>query len=210
MSGMAGVIDYGAGNLGSVMNALRRLSIPARFASGPEELSPAASPFERIIFPGDGHFATAMASLEQSGYAAAIRDWIAADRPFLGICIGLQLLFDSSEEAPPVNGKKTRGLGLVPGAVRRFPGRKVPQIGWNQTLPRPGSKLFQGLPENTFFYYIHSYYAAPDNPAATAAEADYYLRYCSAVERGALAAVQFHPEKSGAAGLRLLENWASV
>jgi imidazole glycerol phosphate synthase glutamine amidotransferase subunit len=200
---VTGVIDYGAGNLGSVMNALKRLSVPARFASGPEELSPAASPFEGIIFPGDGHFATAMASLEASGYAAAIREWIAADRPFLGICIGLQLLFESSEE-----GKEIRGLGLVPGAVRRFPGRKVPQIGWNQTLPRSGSKLFQGLPGGTFFYYIHSYYAVPADPSVVAAEAEYYVRYCSAVERGALAAVQFHPEKSGVWGLKLLENWA--
>jgi imidazole glycerol phosphate synthase glutamine amidotransferase subunit len=208
MRGLTGVIDYGAGNLGSVKNALQRLSIPARFAAGPEELS-AASPFDRIIFPGDGHFATAMASLESSGYAAAIREWINADRPVLGICIGLQLLFDSSEEAPPVDGKPVPGLGLVPGAVRRFPGRKVPQIGWNQTLPRPGSTLFRGLPDNTFFYYIHSYYAAPADPAVNAAEAEYYLRYCSAVERGALSAVQFHPEKSGAAGLQLLENWAS-
>jgi imidazole glycerol phosphate synthase glutamine amidotransferase subunit len=205
---MIGVIDYGAGNLGSVMNALKRLSLPARFASGPEELSPAASPFERIIFPGDGHFATAMASLEASGYAAAIREWIAADRPFLGICIGLQLLFDSSEEAPPVEGKEIRGLGLVGGAVRRFPGRKVPQIGWNSTGARPSSRLFAGIPANSFFYYIHSYYAAPLEDAVVAAEADYYLRYCSAVERGALAAVQFHPEKSGAVGLKLLENWA--
>jgi imidazole glycerol phosphate synthase glutamine amidotransferase subunit len=189
------------------MNALKRLSIPARFAAGPEELSPASSPFDRIIFPGDGHFAAAAASLEKSGYAAALREWIAADKPFLGICIGLQLLFDSSEEAPPIDGKEILGLGMVPGTVRRFPGRKVPQIGWNQTLPRPGSKLFRGLPENAFFYYIHSYYADPADPSVCAAEAEYYVRYCSAVERGALAAVQFHPEKSGAAGLRLLENW---
>jgi imidazole glycerol phosphate synthase glutamine amidotransferase subunit len=208
VSGLTGIIDYGAGNLGSVMNALKRLSIPARFAAGPDELSPAFSPFERIIFPGDGHFATAMASLEKSGYAAAIREWIDADRPFLGICIGLQLLFDYSEEAPPVDGKEVRGLSVIPGGVKKFPGRKVPQIGWNSTSARPSSRLFAGLPENTFFYYIHSYYAAPLKDDAVAAEADYYLRYCSAVERGALAAVQFHPEKSGAAGLRLLENWA--
>jgi imidazole glycerol phosphate synthase glutamine amidotransferase subunit len=207
---MTGVIDYGAGNLGSVMNALKRLSIPARFVSGPGELSPAASPFERIIFPGDGHFAAAMASLEKSGYAAAVREWIHADKPFLGICIGLQLLFESSEEAPPVEGREIRGLGLAPGVVRRFPGRKVPQIGWNQTLPRRGSKIFRGLPQGAFFYYIHSYYAAPADPSLVAAEAEYYVRYCSAVERGALAAVQFHPEKSGAAGLRLLENWAGM
>jgi imidazole glycerol phosphate synthase glutamine amidotransferase subunit len=201
-----GVIDYGAGNLGSVMNALARLGLSARFAQGPDELRGGA--FDKIIFPGDGHFATAMASVEKSGYAQALREWIAADRPFLGICIGLQLLFDSSEEAPAVDGKEVRGLCVIPGTVKKFPGRKVPQIGWNQTAAKLSSKLFRGLPADSFFYYIHSYYAAPADDSATAATADYYLRYCSAVERGALAAVQFHPEKSGAAGLQLLENWA--
>jgi imidazole glycerol phosphate synthase glutamine amidotransferase subunit len=100
------------------------------------------------------------------------------------------------------------GLALIPGTVKRFPGRKVPQIGWNQTQARPGSKLFRGLPENSFFYYIHSYYTAPADDSVAAAWAEYYVRYCSVVERGALAAVQFHPEKSGALGLKLLENWA--
>jgi imidazole glycerol phosphate synthase glutamine amidotransferase subunit len=207
---MIGVIDYGAGNLGSVMNALKRLGVSARFAQGPEELVPASSPYEKIIFPGDGHFATAMASLEKSGYAAAVSGWIKAGKPFLGICIGLQLLFDSSEEAPPVDGKEVRGLSIIPGKVKKFPGRKVPQIGWNSTQARPGSRLFAGLPDNTFFYYIHSFYAAPDAAAAVAAEADYYLRYCSAVEQGALAAVQVHPEKSGAWGIKLLQNWINL
>jgi imidazole glycerol phosphate synthase glutamine amidotransferase subunit len=207
---MIGVIDYGAGNLGSVMNALKRLGVSARFAQGPEDLVPASSPYEKIIFPGDGHFATAMASLEKSGYAGALSGWIKADKPFLGICIGLQLLFDSSEEAPPVDGKEVRGLSIIPGKVKKFPGRKVPQIGWNSTQARPASRLFSGLPENTFFYYIHSFYAAPDADSSVAAEADYYLRYCSAVEQGALAAVQFHPEKSGALGLKLLENWIAL
>jgi len=206
---LIGVIDYGAGNLGSVMNALKRLSIPARFAAGPDELSPVSSPFDKIIFPGDGHFATAMASLTQSGYAQAIKEWIQADRPFLGICIGLQLLFESSEEAPPVDGREVRGLSVIPGTVRRFPGRKVPQIGWNQTTVRPGAAMFRGINDNNFFYYIHSFYADPADDSVCAAEAEYYLRYCSAVERGALAAVQFHPEKSGAAGLALLQNWAA-
>ncbi|MDR2133582.1 MAG: imidazole glycerol phosphate synthase subunit HisH [Treponema sp.] len=209
-TGLVGVIDYGAGNLGSVMNALKRLSVPARFAAGPEELVPASSPFEKIIFPGDGHFATAVTSLERSGYGAAIKEWIKADRPFLGICIGLQLLFESSEEAPSENGREPRGLSVIPGTVRRFPGRKVPQIGWNQTAAKPGSKLFRGLRENSFFYYIHSYYADPPDASVVAAEAEYYVPYCSAIERGALAAFQFHPEKSGAAGLALLENWAGA
>jgi imidazole glycerol phosphate synthase glutamine amidotransferase subunit len=204
---MIGVIDYGAGNLGSVMNALKRLSVPARFASGPEEISASSSPFEKIIFPGDGHFATAMASLNKSGYASALCEWIKADKPFLGICIGLQLLFETSDEAPPVDGKEIRGLSVIPGTVRRFPGRKVPQIGWNQTKARQESKIFRGLTDNSFFYYIHSYYADPADTGICAAETEYYVRYCCAVERGALAAVQFHPEKSGAAGLALLKNW---
>ena len=199
---MIGVIDYGAGNLGSVMNALKRLSVPARFAADPQDLSPSSSPFEKIIFPGDGHFATAMASINKSGYAQAIKEWIKADKPFLGICIGLQLLFETSEEAPD-----TQGLSVINGTVRRFPGRKVPQIGWNQTSARKESKIFRGLTENSFFYYIHSYYADPVDNSLTAAQTDYYVRYCCAVERGALAAVQFHPEKSGAAGLTLLQNW---
>jgi len=207
---MIGVIDYGAGNLGSVMNALNRLSVPARFVAGPDELLPASSPFEKIIFPGDGHFATAMASLTKSGYAQAIGEWINADRPFLGICIGLQLLFETSEEAPPVDGKEVRGLSVIKGTVRKFPGRKVPQIGWNQTAARPDSKIFRGLGDNSFFYYIHSFYADPVDSSVTAAETEYYVRYCCAVERGALAALQFHPEKSGAAGIALLKNWTEV
>ena len=204
---MIGVIDYGAGNLGSVMNALKRLSTPARFVSGPEELNASSSPFEKIIFPGDGHFATEMASLNKSGYTDAIKEWIKADKPFLGICIGLQLLFDSSEEAPAVDGKEIKGLCVIPGTVRRFPGRKVPQIGWNQTEAKKESKLFNGLRDNSFFYYIHSYYADPADNNVTAAQTDYYVKYCCAVERGALAAVQFHPEKSGETGIALLKNF---
>ena len=207
---MIGVIDYGAGNLGSVMNALKRLSVPARFASGPQELVPSSSPFEKIIFPGDGHFAAAMASLNKSGYAQSIKEWINADKPFLGICIGLQLLFETSEEAPPVNGAEVKGLSVIPGTVRRFPGLKVPQIGWNQTEAKKESKLFRGLRENSFFYYIHSYYADPAQKDVCAAETDYYVKYCCAVERGALCAVQFHPEKSGETGIKMLENWITL
>jgi imidazole glycerol phosphate synthase glutamine amidotransferase subunit len=206
---MIGVLDYGAGNLGSVMNALARLGREARFVRGPEELcaSPDKQVYEKIIFPGDGHFARAVSCLNSTGYADAIKEWIQADRPFFGICIGLQLLFESSEEAPPVDGKSISGLGVIKGTVKLFPGRKVPQIGWNKTTARLDSPLFRGLPQNSFFYYIHSYYAAPEEAGIEAASANYYLDFCSAVERGALAAVQFHPEKSGTAGLALLKNW---
>jgi imidazole glycerol phosphate synthase glutamine amidotransferase subunit len=203
---MIGVINYGAGNLGSVMNALGRLGASACFVKDPEDMR-SYGKFEKIIFPGDGHFAMAMDSLEKSGYDQAIREWIQADKPFLGVCIGLQLLFDASEEAQSAVGKETRGLSIIPGAVRRFPGRKIPQIGWNSTRMNPASKFFKGLPNDTFFYYIHSFYAEPADKNVIAATAEYYLPYCSAVERGALFAAQFHPEKSGAAGLKLLENW---
>jgi imidazole glycerol phosphate synthase glutamine amidotransferase subunit len=198
---LVGVLNYGAGNLGSVMNAFARLGVAARFVGGPEELGAGVSPFDRIVFPGDGHFASAMKAVEAAGYARAVRDWVRAGRAFLGICIGMQLLFEESEEAPGV-----AGLAVLKGAVKRFPGRKVPQIGWNETAAREGSRLFRGV-DNTFFYYIHSYYCAPFDSEVVAATTDYYLPYCSAVELGNLAAVQFHPEKSGEAGLRLLRNW---
>jgi imidazole glycerol phosphate synthase glutamine amidotransferase subunit len=195
---MIGVIDYGAGNIGSLMNALRRLETQALLLKEPAQMQQC----EKIIFPGDGHFASAAHALAQSGFDQSIREWIQGDKPFLGICIGLQLLFDSSEEAPGVS-----GLGIIPGMVRRFPVRKVPQIGWNQTTASPSARLLAGLPPHSFFYYIHSYYVVPDEESVVAAYAEYGLRYCSALEQGALAAVQFHPEKSGAAGLTLLNNW---
>jgi cyclase len=207
---MIGVIEYGAGNVGSVMNALGRLGARAAFVPGPEQMPS----FDKILFPGDGHFGSAMAALDRSGYAQALREWLSRDRPFLGICIGLQLLFDTSEEAPGVS-----GLGVIRGGVKKFPCRKIPQIGWNRTFTRRNSgktggnsalpHLFRGLEDAEFFYYIHSFYAAPTDDAVIAAEADYGLRYCSAVERGSLCAVQFHPEKSGEAGLALLRNWAA-
>ncbi|MDR2509561.1 MAG: imidazole glycerol phosphate synthase subunit HisH [Spirochaetaceae bacterium] len=207
---MIGVIDYGAGNLGSVMNALARLGCQARFVRDAEELYGKTRHFEKLIFPGDGHFATAMSSLSSLGYDSAIRDWIAQDRPFLGICIGLQLLFESSEEAPPENGQPVKGLSILPGKVKLLPCRKVPQIGWNKTSAHSNSRLFSCFGEEEFLYYIHSYYAAPAQPEDCAATANYAIDFCAAVERGALAAVQFHPEKSGGAGLRLLKNWLDL
>ncbi|GHU09614.1 imidazole glycerol phosphate synthase subunit HisH [Spirochaetia bacterium] len=213
---MIGVLNYGAGNLGSVMNALKRLGAEARFIRGPEEISASlqahaslqsGAPFDRLLFPGDGHFGTTMALLEKQGYTEALHEWIAAGRPFLGICIGLQVLFDTSEEAPGENGSVVKGLGIIHGSVKRFPGRKVPQIGWNQTEAKPHSKLFKNIKPGGFFYYIHSYYVDPEDKGCVAAETDYYLRYCCAVEQDNLAALQFHPEKSGGLGLALLENW---
>lgn len=224
---MIGVIDYGAGNLGSVMNALLRLGVNARFAAGADELHPEKSPFGKIIFPGDGHFASAMHALKQSGYDEAIKRWIAADKPFLGICIGLQLLFESSEEAPGA-----RGLGILEGCVRLFPAKKVPHTGWNQTRfrvgtwelgikncgyslkPEPATGNRQPATPNSeppFFYYIHSYYADPKDRSVVAAVSEHEgLEFCAAVERGRLFATQFHPEKSGEAGIALLKRLLSA
>ena len=195
---MIGIIDYGAGNIGSLMNALHRLEANAVLIQEPAQMQGC----NKIVFPGDGHFAWAANALVQSGYDQSIREWVQNDRPFLGICIVLQLLFDSSEEAPGVS-----GLGLVKGTVRRFPGRKIPQIGWNQSRAFNTSKLFQGLKADSFFYYIHSYYVVPTEDSIIAAYADYGVQYCCAIEKGSLSAVQFHPEKSGDAGLKLLKNW---
>jgi imidazole glycerol phosphate synthase glutamine amidotransferase subunit len=214
---LAGILNYGAGNLGSVVNALERLGCPHRFVNGPEELVPAGTPFDKLIFPGDGHFGTTMAALRTQGYDQALAEWFSADKPFLGICIGLQVLFEWSEEILTANHandanllKENAGLGVIKGCVKKFSSYKVPQIGWNQTQSNPQSKLFQGIKQNSFFYYIHSYYVAPDDSSVIAATADYGISYCSAVERGNLAAVQFHPEKSGETGLRLLQNWLEM
>jgi cyclase len=185
------------------MNALARLAVPARFVRAPEELYPGSSPFDKIIFPGDGHFAATMDMLARSGYGEAIRGWLAAGRPFLGICIGMQILFECSEEAPG-----TAGLGIIKGEVKKFPGAKIPQIGWNWTRPKHGSRLFNPASDGAYFYYIHSYYCAPDDERCSAAETNYYVPYCSALEQGSLAACQFHPEKSGETGLALLEHWS--
>ena len=207
---LTGIIDYGAGNLGSVENALRQLGANARLVKNPEEIA-INSPFEKIIFPGDGHFATAMEKLDASGFSRAIREWISADKPFLGICIGLQLLFDSSEETlqneTNDGSAVSRGLGVFPGTVKKFPGRKIPQIGWNSTKACKNKGIFRDIPQDTFFYYIHSFYAAPADIGIIAAKTEYYLEYCSAVESGSVAAIQFHPEKSGRWGLKLLQNW---
>jgi imidazole glycerol phosphate synthase glutamine amidotransferase subunit len=169
------------------------------------ELASGKQLYDKIIFPGDGHFGTTMASLDAAGYTDAIKSWIAADKPFLGICIGLQVLFESSEEAPGV-----KGLGVLKGQVKRFNCPKVPQIGWNSTQIQKPSPVWNGITSNTFFYYIHSYYSAPENPGDVSASADYSLQYCSAAERGNLFATQFHPEKSGEAGLHLLGNWLAL
>jgi glutamine amidotransferase len=199
-AGFIAVIDYGAGNLRSVENALRRLGAKFRVTADPRDLDEAAG----LIFPGVGEAAASMAELRRTGLDHALCSFIASGRKSLGICIGCQVIFDHSEE------RDTPCLGILRGAVRRFdPGRglKVPHMGWNQvrfTRPHP---LFQGIPQGSSFYFVHSYYPEPAEPAVVAGETEYGSAFASCIARDNLAAFQFHLEKSGPVGLKLLSNF---
>ena len=199
---MIGIVDYGMGNLGSVSNACAFLGLPARIVASPGELDDC----QALVLPGVGAFGDCMQHLAEHGFVEKVRAWIAAGRPYLGICLGLQVLFESSEENPGVP-----GLGVVPGRVRKFklpPELKVPQIGWNAVRQQqPDCPLFAGVADGAYFYFVHSFYAEPADPAAAAGLTEYGVTYTSALWRGNVAAVQFHPEKSQAAGLRMLGNF---
>lgn len=192
----ATVVDYKAGNLTSVMKALRAAGADPVLTDDPAVVRRA----ERVILPGVGHFA-ATQFLEDHGLKAAIEEKIAAGVPFLGICVGLQWLFAGSTEAPGI-----AGLAAFPGLCDRFaPGKKVPHVGWNSLAIRSDSKLFSGISNNSFVYFTHSWRAPVTN--ATAAVADYGETFTAAVERDNVFGVQFHPEKSGETGLRVLHNF---
>ncbi len=200
------LIDYGAGNLRSVANALHALDIQPVIAASPEDLAGAT----HLVLPGVGSFGDCMAQLENRRLLTAIRDWVAAGKPYFGICLGYQILFDSSEETPGV-----AGLGIVPGIVRRFtqtPGLKIPHMGWNSALPRnPDSGNWAGLGAEPYFYFVHSYFPVPENPAVIAAETSYGAdTFAAAIELPNVLACQFHPEKSQDAGIRLIRNFLSL
>lgn len=195
---MIAVIDYGAGNLRSAVRALEHIGAPLRIVSSAAELAQA----DAVVLPGVGATGDTMRALASQGLDQAIRERIAAGVPFLGICVGMQVLAEMSEEFGP-----HQCLGIVPGSVRRFPaGRKVPQIGWNQ-VAHEGHWLFEGIPTNTEFYFVHSYYVDTPDTAIVIARTEYGLSFPSALAFGSAVAVQFHPEKSGRWGLKLLENF---
>lgn len=199
---MIGIIDYGMGNLGSVTNACAFLEIDARVIKSPGEMDACSG----VILPGVGGFGDCMRHLAEHDFADSVRNWIGTDRPFLGICLGLQVLFAESEEAPGVP-----GLGVFPGCVRRFdigPEFKVPQIGWNRVAQvAEGCPLFEGIEDGRHFYFVHSYYVDTPEPGLPSGRTAYGIDYTSAIWRGHVAAVQFHPEKSQQDGLQMLRNF---
>ncbi len=199
---MITLLDYGAGNVRSVVNAIEHLGETVRRVQRPEDILDA----EKLVFPGVGAFGSMMQMLHQRGFVTPLKQYLAADRPFLGICLGMQALFAGSEEAPGV-----AGLGVLPGFVRRFRTRlAVPHIGWNGIRSRQSSPLFAGLSGDEKFYFVHSYHVCPDEPAVALTLTDYGAPFVSAVQRGNVLGTQFHPEKSGPAGLRMLANFLAT
>ncbi len=196
---MVALIDYGSGNVRSVFNALKSLGAEVRLTAEPAEIRAA----ERVVLPGVGAFGDCVRGLEQRGLWKIMQDVLGDGRPFLGICVGYQMLFEESEESPGV-----RGLGFFRGKVRRFstPGLKVPQIGWNSLALAP-HPLWAGLPVNPFVYFVHSYFPATDDTEAVIARSTYGETFAAAAARGNVAGVQFHPEKSQSVGLGILRNF---
>lgn len=203
---MIAIIDYGAGNLQSVKKALDYLGEPNLITAKSSEIEAA----DALVLPGVGSFGDAMQSLTDSGLLETVRAAALSDTPFLGICLGLQLLFPESEES-----KGVKGLGVLSGKIIKFPGDmglKIPQIGWNSINIREGCKLYAGVPQNAYVYFVHSYYLQAADPEVVAAKAEYGVTFHASVadEAHRLYATQFHPEKSGAVGLRILRNFAAM
>ena len=197
-----GIVDLGMCNLRSVQEAVRHLGGDPVVLSTPRGVSAV----QALILPGVGAFGPAAAVLRDSGLAAAVAAFVDSGRPLLGICLGMQLLASTGEE-----GGLFKGLGLVPGTVRKFPpGVRVPHVGWNQVFPRPDEPLFQGISGGEHFYFVHSYYLDPEESGCVAARTDYGGEFCSAVRYRNVHGVQFHPEKSSTAGLRVLRNFLDI
>jgi imidazole glycerol-phosphate synthase subunit HisH len=197
---MIAIFDYGAGNLRSVQNTLGEIGAEYQLVRDAAGLQAAS----KIILPGVGHFGQMMRALDELGVREALRERMAAGVPFLGVCLGMQALFEKSEEAPDLH-----GLGIFPGSVRRFgPGARVPHMGWNQVTPKPASHLLSGLGPEPYVYFAHSYYV-PET-SVTAATCTYTVPYTAILESNNIYGVQFHPEKSGPIGLRIVKNFLEI
>ncbi len=199
---MIAVIDYGAGNLRSVTNALLKLGCQPTVTSKPDVVLKA----DAVIFPGVGAAREVMRSLKKSKLDIAIREFIGTGKPFLGVCIGMQVLLSSTEEDGGY-----ACLGIVPGTVKRLPqGIKVPHMGWNQVKQKAGHPIFDGIPDNENFYFVHSYYADPDDTSVRIGATEYGVNICSVLNKGNLIATQFHPERSDKYGLKFYGNFLKM
>lgn len=200
---MISIIDYGAGNLQSVEKALRYIGCDCQVTADPAALLAS----EAAVLPGVGSFGDAMNQLRSWGLERPIHDFVDSGKPFLGICLGLQILFESSQESPGA-----AGLGLLKGKILHLPresGLKIPHIGWNSLALKEGESLFAGLPQESYVYFVHSYYLRAEEDVVTAT-AEYGTVIHAAVRKGNLMACQFHPEKSGRVGLQILRNFAAM
>ena len=197
------IIDYGMGNLHSAAKALEKVGAQVAVTRDPERVRQA----DKVVLPGVGAFGDCMKNLNERELAPVIHEVIAAGKPFLGICVGLQMLFEGSEEDPGV-----AGLGIFKGLVRKIvaPGLKVPHMGWNSLALQAASPLFQGLPPAAYVYFVHSFHAVPTDESCITAVTDYGGQVTAAVGRGLIQAVQFHPEKSSAVGLKILANFKEM
>lgn len=197
-----GIIDYGVGNLRSVEKAFAAGGCDAVVSADENVLRTA----ERLVLPGVGAFAACMTALSERGFDQLVCERVAQGTPLLGVCVGMQMLFEESEEFG-----RTRGLGLLRGRVRRFSDDLVvPQVGWNQIRQRRAHPLFEGIADEAFFYFVHSFYCEPADDTVVLGDTDYGVAYASVVAQQNIAGVQFHPEKSQATGLRLLANFAQT
>ena len=196
---MITLLDYGAGNVRSVVNAIETLGETVKIVTDPEDILSA----EKLVFPGVGAFGSMIRILHKKKYVEPLKAYINSNRPFLGICLGLQVLFDSSEEAPNLS-----GLGLIAGTVRRFnTALSVPHIGWNGLNFKQPSRVFTGLNGNEKFYFVHSFHVDVEDEAVILTTTDYGYEFVSSIQKGNIIASQFHPEKSGRTGLRILQNF---
>lgn len=198
---MIGIIDYGAGNLLSVKKALDYIGAECIFIASNQDFEGV----DRLVLPGVGAFGAALNRLKSGGFYEFIKEWLRNDQPFLGICLGLQLLFEVSQESEGIE-----GFGLFKGRVPRFQHRKVPQIGWNRVKQVRDIELFDGIKDGSFFYFLHGYYVEPENTNIIAGITEYGVSYTSVVQKGNITAIQFHPEKSGENGIRMLKNWVNL
>mgnify|MGYP005767488377 FL=1 len=201
---MIAIIDYDAGNIKSVEKALQYLGEEAVITRDRDEILKS----DKVILPGVGAFGDAMEKLKQYGLVETIHEVVERQIPFLGICLGLQLMFESSEEAPGVE-----GLGLLPGKILRIPkkdGMKIPHMGWNDLKIKEGSKLFAGLEEDPYVYFVHSFYLQAEDPSIVAATTEYGVTIHASVEKDHIFACQFHPEKSSTVGLQILRNFIAL